>query len=257
MADDLHTEIFLGVPIHIAGENAIVDLATKWISGRKRPSAIIVQTNVFSLVSAAEDPNYRAILCEANLSLPDGMPLVWFLRRKGHSGSTRNYGPDLMLALCKKAAQSGWRCFFYGGEPGVSELLRTKLSDRYPGLNVVGVLSPPFRELTTVEEEEACLVINKSRPDILWVSLGGPKQDTWMYNHRMNLDVSVMHGVGAAFDFHSGRKPQAPRWMMNLGFEWVFRLMTEPRRLWKRYTLVNAKFLRLVFLELLRKGHQP
>lgn len=214
---------------------------------------MVVQANVFTLVTAQEDTTYKQAIEAADLSVPDGMPLVWLLRLKGHRVKARVYGPDLMLRLCQEAAARGWRCFLYGGKPGVPELLRDTLVARYPNLQIVGTYSPPFRELTPEEDRSICEMINRSKPDILWIGLGSPKQDLWMYEHREKLDVSVMHGVGAAFDFLTGRIPQAPRWMMNSGLEWLFRLAQEPGRLWKRYTVVNLKFLYyLVRKELLK-----
>jgi N-acetylglucosaminyldiphosphoundecaprenol N-acetyl-beta-D-mannosaminyltransferase len=210
---------------------------------RRRPSAVVVQLNAFSLVTAQEDQAYRNAVSNADLVVPDGMPLVWLLRLRGNWNAERVYGPDLMLLLCEEASKRGWRCYLYGGQPGVPELLKEKLTARFPGLLIVGTLSPPFRALTPEEDQEFCAKINSAQPDILWVALGGPKQDTWMFEHRDRLKVPVMHGVGAAFDFLTGRIPQAPRWMMNAGLEWLFRLIMEPRRLWKRYTITNLKFL--------------
>ncbi|MGB2957415.1 MAG: WecB/TagA/CpsF family glycosyltransferase, partial [Bacteroidota bacterium] len=172
---------------------------------------------------------------------------VWMLRLKGNPIKKRVYGPDMMLRLCDEASRHGWRCFLYGGESGTLELLRNNLLQRFPSLQIVGTHSPPFRSLSPEEDATVCEMINAARPDILWVGLGGPKQDRWMYDHRDRLNVSVMHGVGAAFDFLSGRVPQAPRWMMNSGLEWLFRLAVEPRRLWRRYTITNLKFLYYLF----------
>lgn len=214
----------------------------------------IIQTNVHSLVVAQESRLYRAALSHATLSVPDGMPVVWLLRAKGYPIKDRVYGPDLMLLLCEEAAKRGWRCFLYGGAPGVPEQLKDVLEQRFPGLNIVGTYSPPFRPLTAEEDAEVCRMINAAKPDILWVGLGSPKQDIWMYEHRDTLNVSVMHGVGAAFDFLTGRVKQAPRWMMNVGLEWLFRLFQEPRRLWKRYTITNLKFVYYVLTHTLRSA---
>jgi N-acetylglucosaminyldiphosphoundecaprenol N-acetyl-beta-D-mannosaminyltransferase len=179
---------------------------------------------------------------------------VWLLRLKGHNIRQRVYGPDLMLLLCEEAAKRGWRCFLYGGATGVPEQLMEVLEKRFPGLQIVGTYSPPFRPLTAEEDEAVCAMINAAKPDIVWVGLGSPKQDIWMYEHREKLDVSVMHGVGAAFDFLTGRVKQAPRWMMNAGLEWLFRLLQEPRRLWKRYTLTNLKFVFYLLAHVLRSA---
>jgi N-acetylglucosaminyldiphosphoundecaprenol N-acetyl-beta-D-mannosaminyltransferase len=205
-------------------------------------------------VCARESINYRNAIEHATLSVPDGMPLVWLLRLKGHNIRHRVYGPDLMLLLCEEAANRGWRCFLYGGAPGVPEQLKEVLEKRFPGLQIVGTYSPPFRPLTVEEDEAVCAMINAAKPDIVWVGLGSPKQDIWMYEHREKLDVSVMHGVGAAFDFLTGRVKQAPRCMMNAGLEWLFRLFQEPKRLWKRYTLTNAKFIYYLLKSILLKS---
>ncbi len=243
----------LDCPIHAVAYHDVIAQVREWILGR-RPSEFIIQSNVHSLVQAQEDSNYRETLHRATLCVPDGMPLVWLLRLKGHNIRHRVYGPDLMLLLCEEAAKRGWRCFLYGGAPGVPEQLKEVLEKRFPGLKIVGTYSPPFRLLTAEEDEAVCAMINATKPDIVWVGLGSPKQDIWMYEHREKLDVSVMHGVGAAFDFLTGRVKQAPRWMMNAGLEWLFRLFQEPRRLWRRYTLTNLKFVIYLLVHVLRSA---
>lgn len=237
------SEYVLGTGVHVMNYSSAATHVAKWVFEHARPARYVLQANVNSLVSALEDGHYRKATLNATLSLPDGMPVVWLLRLKGHAIRERVYGPDLMLLLCAEAAKLGWRCFLYGGAPGVPEQLKRVLEARFPGINIVGTYSPPFRPLTPEEDAQICRMINAAKPDILWVGLGSPKQDMWMYEHRDKLDVSVMHGVGAAFDFLTGRVKQAPRWMMNMGLEWFWRLMIEPRRLWKRYTITNAKFL--------------
>jgi N-acetylglucosaminyldiphosphoundecaprenol N-acetyl-beta-D-mannosaminyltransferase len=214
-----------------------------WVREKHRPSAYIIQTNVFSIVTANENPSYKEALEHADCSLPDGMPIVWLLKLKGHKNQERIYGPDLMLRICEEGEKNGWRCFLYGGKEETVKLLKANLLKRFPSLNIVGIYSPPFRALTNAEDDEICRMINDAKPDILWVGLGSPKQDIWMYEHRNKLDVSVLHGVGAAFDFISGQISQAPRWIGRIGLEWLYRLCIEPRRLWKRYTVNNIKFL--------------
>jgi len=140
-----------------------------------------------------------------------------------------------MLAVCGETTAAGWRHYFYGGEPGVVEALAARLLDRFPGLTVAGTTTPPFRPLTQAEEEETVARINNARPDIVWVGLSSAAQERWMADHRDRLSAPLLVGVGAAFDFLSGRKPQAPRWIQRSGLEWLFRLATEPRRLWRRY----------------------
>jgi N-acetylglucosaminyldiphosphoundecaprenol N-acetyl-beta-D-mannosaminyltransferase len=243
----------LNIPIHVVDYEKSLTMIRNLIVQVARPSAYVVQANVYSLVTALENQEYAAAVARADLSVPDGMPLVWLLRMKGHPIRSRVYGPDLMLLLCEEAARKGWRCFLYGGREGVPEQLRDILVQRFPGLQIVGTYSPPFRSLTEKEDEEICLMINQTKPDIVWVALGAPKQDIWMYEHREKIDAAVLHGVGAAFDFLSGRVRQAPRWMMNAGLEWLFRLFQEPKRLWRRYTVTNIKFIYYLLVSLFPK----
>ena len=193
-------ESLLGIPIHVVDFGEVAVCVNHWIKERHRPSAYIVQANALSLVSAQDDSLYNQAIKHADLAVPDGMPLVWLLRGKRNQVKGRVYGPDLMLHLCENAARYKWRCFLYGGKPGVPELLADVLIRRFPGLAVVGTLSPPFRPLTESEEENIRATINETRPDIIWVGLGGPKQDIWMHENRNALDVSVIHGVGAAVE---------------------------------------------------------
>jgi N-acetylglucosaminyldiphosphoundecaprenol N-acetyl-beta-D-mannosaminyltransferase len=179
------------------------------------------------------------------------MPLVWLSRRQSRTPVERVYGPDLMLALCAKSIEQGYRHYFYGGAPGVPETLGQTLQTRFPGLQVAGDCSPPFRSLTSAEEIQIINHINQTQADIVWVGLGTPKQDLWMAAHRPRLTAPVLIGVGAAFDFHTGRIPQAPRWMQQNGLEWLFRLYQEPRRLWYRYLIYNPLFVLLILAQLL------
>jgi N-acetylglucosaminyldiphosphoundecaprenol N-acetyl-beta-D-mannosaminyltransferase len=155
----------------------------------------------------------------------------------------RVYGPDLMLKVCREGVARNYRHFFYGGAEDVAEQLKQKLTERFPGLQVVGTHCPPFRKMT--DDEDAALVaqINATNADIVWVGLSTPKQENWMSAHLGKLTAPVMIGVGAAFDFHAGLKKQAPGWMQKIGMEWLFRLVTEPGRLWKRYLKNNPRFV--------------
>ncbi|MBI3745853.1 MAG: WecB/TagA/CpsF family glycosyltransferase [Chloroflexi bacterium] len=197
-----------------------------------------------TLVEAHDSQRMHAAL-RAGTVEPDGMPLVWLGRRQGVPVE-RVCGPDFMPALIEAGIAAGWTHFFYGGAPGVPEVLASRLAARYPGLKVVGTLSPPFHALS--EDEEATMIdtINAAAPDFLWVGLGTPKQDLWVAEHRDQVRAPVVLAVGAAFDFHAGLRRRAPRWMQRSGMEWLFRLAVEPRRLGSRYTRVNARFLRLV-----------
>jgi N-acetylglucosaminyldiphosphoundecaprenol N-acetyl-beta-D-mannosaminyltransferase len=182
---------------------------------------------------------------------------VWLSRLRGFRDVERVYGPDLLLACCDHSRVIGYRHFFYGGGPGVPELLSERLRARFPGLSVAGGFSPPFRELTPDEDAECVHRINAAHPDIVWVGLGTPKQERWMAEHRATLDAAVLIGVGAAFDFHAGLKRQAPRWMQRSGLEWLFRLLAEPRRLWRRYLRNNPLFVWHVLLQSLHLREYP
>ena len=193
-----------------------------------------------------KDEKLRQIHNQAGLVTPDGMPLVWLSRLNGFPWVERVYGPDLMLAVCERSLSKGYRHYFYGGLEGVPEKLAESLRRRFPKLQIVGVYSPPFRPLTKDEDECVIQKINQAKPDIVWVGLSTPKQEYWMHEHLHRITAPVMVGVGAAFDFHAGLKKQAPRWMQRSGLEWFFRLVTEPRRLWRRYLINNPWFLWLI-----------
>ena len=194
------------------------------------------------LTEARRDPALRRIYNEAWLTTPDGMPLVWLAHHSGHVEVERVYGPDLMLAVCDAGRARGMRHYLFGGAPGVAEQLGARLEARFPGVEIVGTFTPPYRPLEPVEFKRFQEDVRLSRPDVIWVGLGTPKQERFMAAHWRELDAGVLIGVGAAFDFHSGRVPQAPRWMQRSGFEWLFRLATEPRRLGPRYVTTNPLF---------------
>ena len=196
-------------------------------------------TPVHAVSEARSDPAFRKILNASFLTTPDGMPLVWL----GPPGVERVYGPDLMLAVCDAGRATGLRHYFYGGAPGVAELLREKLTARFPGLEIAGIFTPPYRPLNSQETAALRADVARTRPDIIWVGLSTPKQERFMAENWQTLDAGLLIGVGAAFDFHSGRVPQAPRWMQRSGLEWIFRLCTEPRRLAPRYLKTNPLFI--------------
>jgi N-acetylglucosaminyldiphosphoundecaprenol N-acetyl-beta-D-mannosaminyltransferase len=221
----------------------------RWIRDRERRYVAFV--NVHGVMESLRDAALRRAYAAAGLNVPDGMPLVWMGRLRGQAGVRRVYGPDTLLLVCERAAREGWSCFFYGGAPGVAEDLASVLVVRFPGLQVAGVRSPPFRPLTPEEDAAEVARINESRAAIVFVGLGCPKQERWMEEQRPRLTAPALLGVGAAFDFHTGRVRQAPRWMMALGLEWLFRLAAEPRRLWRRYLLYNPLFLWYATLQLL------
>ena len=204
---------------------------------------------VSTIMECVHDAAVMRVVNNATLVTPDGMPTVWIGKTRGFKNMDRVYGPDLMLEICRISSSKGYRHFFYGATAEVLEKLEAALKKRFPGLEICGKFAPPFRPLTKDEDEKIVGLINAAKPDCLWVGLGSPKQDLWIDAHRAVLEVPVMLAVGAAFDFHAGTKPQAPRWMQRTGFEWLFRLGTEPRRLWRRYLMGNSEFLYLLLKE--------
>jgi N-acetylglucosaminyldiphosphoundecaprenol N-acetyl-beta-D-mannosaminyltransferase len=209
---------------------------------REKRKGYICVTGVHGVMEAQSDESFRKILNDAFLCTPDGMPMVWMGKIHGHSEMRRVYGPDLMLDVCAWSEKSGTRHFFYGGADGVAELLARKLKEKFPKMEITGTFTPPFRPLNADEEKQFAETIRAARPDILWVGLSTPKQEKFMAEFLPKLDATLMVGVGAAFDFHSGRVRQAPRWMQRSGLEWFYRLCSEPRRLAKRYFKNNPLF---------------
>jgi N-acetylglucosaminyldiphosphoundecaprenol N-acetyl-beta-D-mannosaminyltransferase len=240
----------LGVRVSAVQVGDVIARMEGWIE-RRQLGRYVAVTGMHGIMEAHHDPAFREILNSASLVVPDGMPLVWLARLKGHNLKRRVYGPELMMAFCERSAPQGFRHFLYGGGPGVADKLATELANRFPGLVIAGTYSPPFRALTEEEDEWVMQRINQASPDVLWIGLSTPKQETWMHDHSGRLKVPAMLGVGAAFDIHSGRKRQAPAWMREHGLEWFFRLLQEPRRLWRRYVLYGSEFIFWVTLDLL------
>jgi N-acetylglucosaminyldiphosphoundecaprenol N-acetyl-beta-D-mannosaminyltransferase len=238
----------IGVRTHAVETAEVVEQMQTWIRERNGCHSIAA-TSMHGIVEAQHDPCFKEVLNETDLVVPDGMPLVWLGRRQGHRLKRRVYGPDLLLAFCEESTRYGYRHFFYGGEPGVAEDLAESLKSRFPGLNVVGTCSPPFRKLSAQEDREIEALIDRAAPDVIWVGLGTPKQERWMHEHKARLRVPVLVGVGAAFDLLSGKRKQAPRWMGEHGLESSFRLVQEPHRLWRRYLVYGAQFIAGVALE--------
>jgi N-acetylglucosaminyldiphosphoundecaprenol N-acetyl-beta-D-mannosaminyltransferase len=222
----------LGVGVSAIDMDQAVTEVTRWIEEREQHYVCI--TGVHGVMESQRDPELLAIHNASGLTTPDGMPLVWAGRRAGMTHMRR---------VCALAAERGWSCFFYGAAEGVPELLAERLAERFPGLKVAGTMSPPFRPLTPEEDARVVERINAAAPDILWVGLSTPKQERWMAAHVARLTVPVLVGVGAAFDIHAGRLPQAPSWMQSSGLEWLYRLYREPRRLWRRYLRNNPRFV--------------
>jgi N-acetylglucosaminyldiphosphoundecaprenol N-acetyl-beta-D-mannosaminyltransferase len=241
-------ENILGVQVSVINMDQALRTVDAWIL--ERDSHYVTVTPAHSIMDAYQDHALRRIINASGMSTPDGMSIVWLLKLRGYSHVERVYGPDLLLEACRFGLSLGWRHFFYGGEAGVAAALASKQADQYPGLRIAGTYTPPFRPLTEVEDQEVLRLINDSGADIVWVGLGSPKQEYWMAEHLGQLHAPVMVGVGAAFDFLSGSKPQAPKWVQRSGLEWLFRFFTEPRRLWPRYRQY-PKFVLLVAAQLL------
>ena len=206
-----------------------------------------------TLVEASSNlPLREALNHKDAVAAPDGMPLVWVGRAMGREVG-RVCGPDLMPLLIERGREQAARHFFYGGAPGVADALAARLTERFPGLIVAGTHSPPFRALSADEDAAEVQLINDAKPDYVWVGLGSPKQDLWIATHRAKLDAPVLFAVGAAFDFHSGGLRRAPAWMQRTGTEWLYRLLAEPRRLLRRYTVVNTMFVLLLARQILAR----
>lgn len=238
----------LGVKIHPCEYNSVSESVCNWADAKN--SASIFATNVHVVMESQDDPEFFQILNSSDINTPDGMPLVWMLRLKGYPQQQRVYGPTLMLHILEMASREGIPVGFYGGKVEVLELLGEKMGQLFPDLKIVYAWSPPFRPLTREEDEAVIQEIERSGVRILFVGLGCPKQERWIGTHR-DVIPAVMVGVGAAFDFHAGVIPQAPSWMQRNGLEWLFRLIIEPRRLWRRYFLYNPRFLYLAIKDLI------
>lgn len=253
--------VVLGVGVSTTSYGEVVDLCREWIRDRREgpavdgasadavPGPYICVTSVHGIVTAVNQPDFRSVLNGAAIVTPDGMPVVWALRSFGVAGQTRVYGPDLMLAMCERAAAEGQRIFLYGARASTLDTLAENLTKRFPKLIIAGTFAPPFRALTEEEDAECVEMIRKADPDILFVGMSTPKQDAWMAAHTSKLPGILMAGVGAAFDFHAGRVRQAPLWMRQAGLEWFFRFWMEPKRLWRRYLLETPLFVPLWALQ--------
>jgi N-acetylglucosaminyldiphosphoundecaprenol N-acetyl-beta-D-mannosaminyltransferase len=232
----------LGVPLALTDYERTIDWMQAAIAARE-PGYICVAA-VHTVMACQEDPELHAAVLGSSITVPDGQPLVWAMNALGHELPSRVYGPDLMAHCCERAARTGARMFLYGGrDQDALVALATNLRERYPGLAIVGGYVPPFRPLTAEEEDAVVDEINRSNADIVWVGIGVPKQEKWMAAMRERLEAPVLVGVGAAFDFHAGLVPQAPRWMQSMGLEWAYRLAQEPGRLWRRYLRYNPRFV--------------
>jgi len=246
----------LGVGVSAVNMASAVARIERWIE-RREPNYVIA-VPAHCIVECLKDDGLRQIYNRAGMVTPDGMPIAWILKLMGYRDVDRVYGPDLMLEVCERSVAPGYRHFLYGGwPPAVVEKLASKLRARFPGIQIVGTYAPPFRRVTPEEDREITHMINAARPDIVWIGLGAAKEEFWAASHVGRVVAPVLIGVGAAFDFHSGTKPQAPRWMMRAGLEWLFRVFTEPRRLAPRYLKDNPVFLWNILQQALGKQQPP
>jgi len=212
-------------------------------AGSERQPAVVSCHAVHALVTASDDSEFREQVNTFEAITPDGQPVRWALNWFHRANlDDRVYGPELMLRICQAASSQGVSIYLYGGTPSVLERLSANLVDKYPGLEIAGIDAPPFRELTAEEDQAVVERIRDSGAGIVFIGLGCPKQDRFAFHHRARIRA-VQVCVGAAFDFHAGVKAVAPKWMQNLGLEWLFRLAQEPKRLWKRYFLTNFRFI--------------
>lgn len=218
---------------------------------QRRESRYVCHTNVHAVITGTRDDSFRHTLNGADLVAPDGMPLVWVMRRRGHARQPRLSGPDFMWRFCSRAADRGLGIYLYGGTPETLERLRARLRQAFPAIRIVGTYAPPFRPMSSLELQEIGTRINESGAHAVFVGLGCPKQECWMAEQRGRIHA-VMFGVGAAFDYHAGNLRRAPAWMRRYGLEWLHRLISDPRRLWRRYLVTNSLFLLLMTRHALR-----
>ncbi len=244
---EANTVNVLGVGVSPINMGLALEQITRAVVNKQK--GYVCVTGVHGVSEAQADEDFRLILNRAFLCTPDGMPLVWVGRWQGQKEMDRVYGPDLMLAVMALSEKAGWRHYFYGGANGAAQLLKTKLLQRFPAVHIVGVFEPPFRPLNPDEQQRLKEELRVAQPDIFWVGLSTPKQERFMAQYLDQLDVTLMFGVGAAFDILGGRVRQAPKWMQRSGLEWLFRLCREPRRLWKRYFKNNPLFLIRLFCQ--------
>lgn len=230
----------LGRPIDLISSAELLRCIDDWAVSRQ--SRCVCFCNAHSLVTALDDPAMARALDDADANAPDGWPVAWMARRLGRSPQRRVSGPDVMADYCESASRTGRPLFLYGSTPATLERLSVELPSRWPGLNIVGTLSPPFRPQTDTELQADLKHIEATGAAVVLVGLGCPKQELWMHRVRGRLPA-VMLGVGAAFDFHAGVVARAPRWMQHIGLEWLHRLYSDPKRLWRRYLIVNARFV--------------
>lgn len=245
------TRQVLDVAIDVIDWTSAVDKLIYW--GGRHESRAVYLCNVHSVVTARQDSLFREVVERADMAAPDGAPVAWMLRRLGALKQERISGPDLLEKYCEQAANHEQSVYFYGSDKVTLSALVNSVEHRFPGLRIVGAVSPPYRLETDEEDEVTTRIINESQASVVFVGLGCPKQEKWIDLHRGRVNA-VMVGVGAAFDYHAGVLRRAPPWMQRSGLEWLFRLGCEPRRLWRRYFVTNTRFIWFCFWKLVRRS---
>ena len=248
------SSLVLGVRIDASGWDDVVAQLVSW--GAQRASRYICICNVHSLVTAVRDPAFMQAVNRADMATPDGMPVAWMLRALGHQGQQRINGPDLMWRYLAEAEKLGQVVSFYGSTEDTIALLREAMLSAYPKLRIGVMISPPFRPLSDDESSAYARQINEANTSVMFVGMGCPKQEIWMSSRRGTISAAMV-GVGAAFDYHAGTVKRAPIWMQRSGLEWLYRLVTEPRRLWRRYLVTNTIFGIMAFKQLLAVRREP
>jgi N-acetylglucosaminyldiphosphoundecaprenol N-acetyl-beta-D-mannosaminyltransferase len=239
-------ERILGIPIDVLSWSKAIDCIFQW--AERGESRAVCVCNVHSVITGRKSLAHGYAIRAADMVIADGAPVVWIIRKRGHVAQNRISGPDLMWACCGRAQGNGTAMFLYGGTPSTLSKLERRLRAEFPGINIVGAFSPPFRDMSAEEDAAIVDMINRSAAHIVWVGLGCPKQEAWIQAHRDRVRA-VMIGVGAAFDFHAGVVKRAPQWMQRNGLEWLHRLLQDPRRLARRYLVTNATFVLAVLLQ--------
>lgn len=240
MSVDIKKCRIMNVNIAALNMQMLIDIVKSNIKSLK--GKYICVSNVHTTVMAYDDDDYLAVQNNSYLSIPDGGPLSSVGRKRGYSEMERTTGPDFLSEILKISVENGYKHYFYGSTNKTLDALKNEIIKKYGNVNIVGLYSPPFRELTEEEDKRIIDEINSKEPDFVWVGLGAPKQEIWMYNHRDKIN-GLMVGVGAAFDYLAGNIKRAPMWMQKLNLEWLYRLMQDPIRLFSRYLYTNLKFI--------------
>jgi N-acetylglucosaminyldiphosphoundecaprenol N-acetyl-beta-D-mannosaminyltransferase len=238
----------LGISVEALDMERALSRIAKELAARRK--GYICMAGVHGIMEAQRDAELAGIYASSSITVPDGTPTVWVGRWQGHKWMQRVAGPDLMREVFRRKEFAGCTHFLYGGEEHVAEQLRERFTRSYPWARIVGTYTPPFRDLNAEEEESLIARVSKLKPDIIWVGISTPKQERFMHRYLHRLDTTLMFGVGAAYDFHTGRIQDAPQWVKTMGMQWLHRLLQDPRRLWKRYLRNNPAFLWHIALQL-------